>query len=79
MIMPTVRASVGRADALHLIELLSGGDPDLRRAAHERLEADGVDGITVHWPDGARERFPGAKADQLLGLEKGTAEVIGGR
>ena len=45
MIMPTVRASVGRDDALHLIELLSGGDPDLRHAAHQRLEEDGVDGL----------------------------------
>ena len=45
MIMPTARASVGRADVRHLIELLSGGDPDLRRAAHERLEADGVDSL----------------------------------
>jgi hypothetical protein len=45
MIMPTVRASVGRADALHLIDLVSGGDPELRRTALERLEEAGVDGL----------------------------------
>lgn len=45
MIMPTVRASVGRDDALHLIELLAGGDADLRHAARQRLEADGVDAL----------------------------------
>lgn len=45
MILPTVRASVGRADALHLVELLSSGDPELRESARARLEADGVDGL----------------------------------
>jgi len=45
MILPTVRASVGRADALHLVELLSGGDPEVRDLARERLETDGVDGL----------------------------------
>lgn len=45
MILPTVRASVGREDALHLVELLSAGDPELRKLTRERLEADGVDGL----------------------------------
>lgn len=45
MIMPTVRASVGRRDALHLVELLSGGDEELRRAARERLEDHGADAL----------------------------------
>jgi hypothetical protein len=45
MILPTIRASVTRADALHLVELLGRNDPELRSAARERLEAQGVDSL----------------------------------
>lgn len=45
MILPTLRASFSRRDALHLVELLGRDDPALRDAARERLEADGVDAL----------------------------------
>ena len=45
MIMPTFRASVGRQDALHLVDLLSAGDPALRQQVRDRLEAEGVDSL----------------------------------
>ena len=35
MILPTVRASFGRRDALHLVDLLARRDPELRDAALE--------------------------------------------
>ncbi len=37
-------------------------------------EAEAVEGIDVLWPDGTRERFPGAAADQRIRLEKGRGE-----
>jgi hypothetical protein len=43
MILPTARASFGRRDALHLVDLLAHTDEELRRSALERLEAQGVD------------------------------------
>lgn len=45
MILPTIRASFGRRDALHLVELLGRDDPELREAARTRLENEGVDSL----------------------------------
>ncbi|MSR35463.1 MAG: hypothetical protein EXR95_02295 [Gemmatimonadetes bacterium] len=45
MILPTVRASFGRRDALHLVDLLARRDPELRDAARARLEQDGPDSL----------------------------------
>ena len=45
MILPTIRASFGRSDALHLVELLGRSDPELREAARRRLERDGPDSL----------------------------------
>jgi len=45
MIMPTIRASFGRRDALHLVELLGRDDPELRDAARRRLEEAGMDSL----------------------------------
>lgn len=45
MIMPVIRSSFGRGEALHLVELLGRSDPELRRSAQERLEEDGLDGL----------------------------------
>lgn len=45
MILPTIRASFGRRDALHLVELIGRHDEELRDAARERLESEGVDSL----------------------------------
>ncbi len=45
MIMPVIRASFGRNEALHLVELLGRRDPALHEAARDRLERDGIDGL----------------------------------
>jgi hypothetical protein len=45
MILPNIRASFTRGDALHLVELVGGPDDELRTAARERLERDGVDAL----------------------------------
>jgi hypothetical protein len=45
MILPTVRASFGRRDALHLVELLGRYDKDLRESALARLEENGLDSL----------------------------------
>lgn len=45
MIMPVIRSSFERREALHLVELLGRSDPELYRAAQERLEEDGLDGL----------------------------------
>jgi hypothetical protein len=45
MILPTVRASFGRRDALHLVELLGRQDKELRDAALARLEENGLDAL----------------------------------
>lgn len=45
MIMPTIRASFGRGEALHLIELLGRNDAGLKDAARERLERGGIDSL----------------------------------
>lgn len=45
MILPTIRASFGRRDALHLVDLLGREDEELRTAARNRLEEEGVDSL----------------------------------
>jgi hypothetical protein len=45
MILPTVRASFTRRDALHLVDLLGRHDAELREAARQRLETGGVDAL----------------------------------
>ncbi len=45
MILPTIRASFGRRDALHLVHLLARGDQEILRGAEERLNEDGVDSL----------------------------------
>lgn len=45
MILPTIRASVTRDDALHLVELIGRDDPELRGLARDRLEREGVDAL----------------------------------
>ena len=45
MILPTVRASFGRRDALHLVDLLARHDPELRESARLRLEEQGPDSL----------------------------------
>jgi hypothetical protein len=43
MILPRIRNAFDRSDAMGLVELLGGGDPELRRLARERLEESGID------------------------------------
>lgn len=45
MIMPTIRASLSRGDAQHLVRLLGRDDPDLEASALIRLEEHGVDSL----------------------------------
>lgn len=45
MILPTLRASFSRRDALHLVQLLGRHDPELRDAARARLESEGADAL----------------------------------
>jgi hypothetical protein len=45
MILPTVRASFGRGEALQLVELLGRHDPELRDAARARLDESGLDSL----------------------------------
>ena len=45
MIMPVIRGSLGRREALQLVELIGRRDPELRASARSRLEHEGVDGI----------------------------------
>lgn len=45
MILPTIRASFGRRDVLHLVRLLGHGDDEITRGAEARLDADGADAI----------------------------------
>ncbi len=42
MILPAIRATFGRSDALHLVELLGKHDPELREQAHHRLMEHGL-------------------------------------
>lgn len=45
MILPTLRASFGRADAGHIVSLLGGHDPDLTEATRTRLDEEGLDSL----------------------------------
>jgi hypothetical protein len=45
MIMPTIRASFGRRDVLHLVRLLGHGDEEITAGAEKRLDEDGVDAL----------------------------------
>ena len=45
MILPTVRASFGRDDALHLVELVARTDEALRASVRDRLEEEGMDSL----------------------------------
>lgn len=45
MILPTIRASFTRSDALHLVQLLGQDDPELGERARTRLEEEGVDSL----------------------------------
>jgi hypothetical protein len=45
MILPTIRASFGRREALQLVDLLGRHDAELRDAALERLEEGGLDSL----------------------------------
>ena len=45
MIMPIIRASFGRSEALHLVELLGRRDEQLREAARDRLEHGGINSL----------------------------------
>ena len=45
MIMPVIRASFSRSEALHLVELIGRRDASLREAARERLEDGGLDDL----------------------------------
>lgn len=45
MILPTIRASFGRSDARHLVDLLGRSDPELRDLAEARLDEHGVDAL----------------------------------
>ncbi|GMR13191.1 MAG: hypothetical protein BMS9Abin29_1393 [Gemmatimonadota bacterium] len=42
MILPAIRATFRRSDALHLVELLGRHDPELRERAHARLMEHGI-------------------------------------
>lgn len=52
---------------------LASNDP---RAHFGLGEAETYDSITVRWPDGARERFPGGAADRRLSIVRGQGEPI---
>lgn len=45
MILPAVRSSFSRQDAIHLIALISRDDPELRRGARDRLDEMGIDAL----------------------------------
>ena len=45
MILPNIRASVGRGEALHLVDLVGRHDPEALHAAHEQLEHGGLDAL----------------------------------
>ena len=46
MILPTIRASLGRSDSQQLVRLLSQEDPELGEATRLRLEETGME---VYW------------------------------
>lgn len=45
MILPTIRASFGRRDVLHLVHLLGHGDEEITLGAEARLDDEGADAI----------------------------------
>lgn len=45
MILPRIRASFDRADAMALVELLGREDPEIREGARARLDASGIDAL----------------------------------
>lgn len=45
MIMPVIRSSFGRSEALHLVELLGRRDEELRESAQRRLESEGLESL----------------------------------
>jgi len=45
MILPTIRASFGRRDVLHLVRLLGHGDEEIAHGTEARLDAEGADAI----------------------------------
>jgi len=45
MILPAIRATFGRRDAIHLVELLGKNDPELRECAFARLHDHGTDNL----------------------------------
>jgi hypothetical protein len=45
MILPTIRASFGRRDVLHLVRLVARGDEELLQGAERRLDEEGADAI----------------------------------
>ena len=52
---------------------VSSNDP----RAHFGLGADDhFAGITIRWPDGRRERFPGGKADRMIVIQQGSGSSI---
>ena len=73
--MVTVEAGGRRRVAWVNPELEIPGSNDPR--AHFGLGSrTGVDRISVRWPDGAEERFPGTAADQFLTLRKGQGAPV---
>lgn len=45
MIVPNIRASIGRSEALHLVELMGRHDPEAHAAARAQLEDEGLDSL----------------------------------
>jgi hypothetical protein len=45
MILPTIRASFGRKDILHLVDIVAGEDVELRRLTRGRLDEHGADSV----------------------------------
>lgn len=45
MILPRIRASFDRTDAMALVELLGRSDPEIREGARARLDASGIDAL----------------------------------
>lgn len=45
MIVPIIRASIGRSEALHLVELIGRHDPEALEAARTQLEKGGLDAL----------------------------------
>lgn len=45
MILPRIRASLDRTDAMALVELLGRDDPAIRAGARERLDTHGIDAL----------------------------------